>query len=128
MIMTVVPRKKVKRKASAIHIMRRGRTRTITRFVRRGARRARGGLGGMGGLKTWFKAGAAGVGGGTLGQIVEGYLGNPTGGMAGKYGGAYFAGGTKGVLAMLIVDLLTGQGNILGAFGLGRNGGGGDSL
>src|SRR5262245_29600289 len=84
--------KKSKRKRAAPKPMARRRTRTVTRFVRRGASRARGLLGG-GGLKAWFKSGAAGVGGGTIGQQIEAMVGNPTNGMLGKYGGAYLAGG-----------------------------------
>lgn len=109
------------------------RSRTRTRFVTRvrsGGRRARA-LGGKAG--SLFKKGAAGVGGGQIGQTVGGMVGGSAGATMGRLGGAYLAGGVEGVVLDQVYAAITGQSGLLqqlGGFlgGGNANGDGGDAV
>ena len=119
---------KFKRKHSVSNPMARrgrGRVRTVYRRVRGGFRR-RGGVRGIaGGAKPFINGILMGKGAESLASQWM-----PQAAPLAKYGGAWYGGGVKGILAVLGIDLITGQGiPLLGnLFGGGGNMGGGEAV
>lgn len=65
-----------------------------------------------------------GIGGGELGGYVGGLVMGPTGTQIGQLGGAFLAGGVKGLVIDQVFRAVTGRGGILqGIFGGGGLGG-----
>lgn len=94
---------------------RKSRTRTIYRTARP-AFHKRGGMRGMlGGAKGIFHKGALGIGGGVIAEEVAGRVMPQAAPIAG-YAGAWFAGGTTGLIIKVVYDAITGKGGLLSGF------------
>lgn len=96
---------------------RRSVRRSVSSYVKR-----KGGLRGIGGnVVSYAKPMAAGVGGGMIAEQIAARVAPQYTQMAG-YGGAYLAGGIKGVAGKVVYDVLSGQGSPLNLFGGGGGG------